>query len=229
MRPARLRTRILVVFVVLISENVGAQEKWPMYGRNLLHTFSNAASRINPGNAGKLKLRWTFSTTDAVSASPTVVDDAIYAGSWDGFFYAIDARSGVLLWKFQVDCDNTIVPVPPHCLGPGQTPPPRFFTQGGLITSTAAVADGQVYFAAGKTVYDLNAADGSLRWKHVICGNPEEPDCELDPNDPTQIFSRPPCSEAWSSLGIRPERSVIEVRSRLWMPRMGCSAGVSRW
>ena len=191
MRPARLLTRILVVFVVLISENVGAQEKWPMYGRNLLHTFSNAASRINPGNAGKLKLRWTFSTTDAVSASPTVVDDAIYAGSWDGFFYAIDARSGVLLWKFQVDCDNTIVPVPPHCLGPGQIPPPRFFTQGGLITSTAAVADGQVYFAAGKTVYDLNAADGSLRWKHVICGNPEEPDCELDPNDPTQIFSSP--------------------------------------
>jgi glucose dehydrogenase len=102
-----------------------------MYGRNLLHTFSNDASRINPGNVAKLKPLWTFSTTDAISASPTVVDDVLYVGSWDGFFYALDARSGVLIWEFQVDCDNTIVPVPPQCLAPGQTPPPRFFSQGG--------------------------------------------------------------------------------------------------
>src|SRR6266550_1711643 len=143
---------------------------------NLLHTFSNSASRINPSNVGQLEPRWTFSTTDAISASPTVVDGALYVGSWDGFFYAINVRSGKLLWKFQVDCDNTIVPVPPHCLAQGQTPPPRFFTQGGLITSTAAVAHEQVYFAAGKTVYDLDAEDGKLRWKHVICGNPEKSD-----------------------------------------------------
>ena len=91
----------------------------------------------------------------------------------------------------RVDCDNTIIPIPPQCLTPGEAPPPRFFTQGGLITSTAAVVKGHVYFAAGKTVYDLDAIDGSLRWKHVICGNPEEPNCQADANDPTQIFSSP--------------------------------------
>jgi polyvinyl alcohol dehydrogenase (cytochrome) len=191
MRPARLLAGLVVSLVLLVSANVRAEENWPMYGGNLLHTFSNPASRINPGNVTNLKPLWTFSTTDAISASPTVVDGVLYVGSWDGFFYAIDARSGLPIWKFQIDCDNTIVPVPPQCLAPGQTPPPRFFTQGGLITSTAAVANGEVYFAAGKTVYDLNAADGSLRWKHVICGNPEKPDCASDPNDPTQIFSSP--------------------------------------
>jgi outer membrane protein assembly factor BamB len=181
MRQARILAG-LGVALALISGNLRAQENWPMYGGNLLHTFSNTRSPINPGNVANLKPFWTFSTTDAISSSPTVVDGVIYVGSWDGFFYAINARSGLLIWKFQVDCDNTIVPVPPQCLAPGEAPPPRFFTQGGLITSTAAVADGQVYFAAGKTVYDLNAVDGSLRWKHVICGNPEQPNCEADPN-----------------------------------------------
>jgi polyvinyl alcohol dehydrogenase (cytochrome) len=178
-------------FTLLISGSASAQEDWPMYGRNLLHTFSNTKSRITPGNVANLEPLWSFSTADAISASPTVVDGVIYVGSWDGFFYAINARSGALIWKFQVDCDNTIAPVPPQCLAPGQVAPPRFFSLGGLITSTAAVSHGQVYFAAGKTVYDLDATDGSLRWKHVICGNPEEANCELDQDDPTQIFSSP--------------------------------------
>ncbi|HEY2527193.1 MAG TPA: PQQ-binding-like beta-propeller repeat protein, partial [Xanthobacteraceae bacterium] len=200
MRQARILAG-LGVALALISGNLRAQENWPMYGRNLLHTFSNTRSPINSGNVANLKPLWTFSTTDAISSSPTVVDGVIYIGSWDGFFYAINARSGLLIWKFQVDCDNTIVPVPPQCLAPGEAPPPRFFTQGGLITSTAAVADGQVYFAAGKTVYDLNAVDGSLRWKHVICGNPEQPNCEADPNDPTQIFSSPAVFGGFVFLG----------------------------
>ena len=40
-------------------------------------------------------------------------------------------------------------------------------------------------------MYCLNAADGSLVWKKVICGNPEAANCESDPNDPNQIFSSP--------------------------------------
>jgi len=162
-----------------------------MYGRNLQHTFSSDQSSITAENVGRLEEAWRFAAGDAISASPTVVDGVLYVGSWDGFFYAIDALSGSLIWKFQVDCQNTIIPIPPQCLAPGQTPPARFFTNGGLITSTAAVIRRQVIFAAGKTVYSLNAKDGSLRWKKVICGNPETPDCELDAQDPTQIFSSP--------------------------------------
>jgi glucose dehydrogenase len=191
MRATRIFAALGFAFTLLVGGYARAQEDWPMYGRNLLHTFSNIKSRINPSNVANLKPLWAFSTADAVSASPTVVDGVIYVGSWDGFFYAINAGSGALIWKYQVDCDNTIVPVPPQCLAPGQTPPPRFFSLGGLITSTAAVTRGHVYFAAGKTVYDLSAADGSLVWKHVICGNPEQRNCEADPNDPTQIFSSP--------------------------------------
>jgi polyvinyl alcohol dehydrogenase (cytochrome) len=166
-------------------------ENWPMYGGNLRHTFSNHDSSITAMNVGKLKKSWSFTVGDAISASPTIVNGVVYVGSWDGYFYAINARSGSLIWKFQVDCQNTIIPIPPQCLAPDQTPPPRFFTNGGLITSTAAVVRRQVVFAAGKTVYSLNAQDGSLRWKRVICGNPEAQDCASDAQDPTQIFSSP--------------------------------------
>ncbi|MFM0632265.1 outer membrane protein assembly factor BamB family protein [Paraburkholderia xenovorans] len=203
----------IVIFLLSLMPHVAAygerhgDDDWPMYGRNLEHTFSNPASRINPGNVASLQLTWTFVTGDAVSASPTVTDGVVYIGSWDGFFYALDARSGGLRWKFGVDCQNSVVPVPSQCLAPGQTPPPRFFTDGGLITSSAAVIAGKVYFAAGKTLYSLNAKDGSLRWKRVMCGNPDQPNCASDQNDPTRIFSSPTVFEdaifvGWTADGV---------------------------
>lgn len=187
---------------VLVSGNLhaqkneppmGAEEDWPMYGRNLSHTFSNEQSLINPFNVSSLQRVWFFPTGDAVSASPTVVNGVVYVGSWDGFFYALDALSGKLRWKFQVDCQNSVLvlPWPPQCIPAGTLPPDRSTTDGGLITSSAAVIDNNVYFAGGKTLYSLNATDGSLRWKQVICGNPEAPNCSSDANDPTRIFSSP--------------------------------------
>ena len=122
-----------------------------------------------------------------------MVDGVVYVGSRNGFFYALDAHSGKLIWKFQVDCQNSVLvlPWPPQCVPAGTLPPDRSATDGGLITSSAAVIDNKVYFAGGKTLYSLNAKDGSLRWKQVICGNPEVPNCSSDANDPTRIFSSP--------------------------------------
>ena len=74
-----------------------------------------------------------------MSASPTIVNGIVYVGSWDGFFYALDAHTGRPLWTFQVDCDQAVVPVPPQCLAPGEIPPERFFTDGGLITASAGL------------------------------------------------------------------------------------------
>jgi polyvinyl alcohol dehydrogenase (cytochrome) len=169
----------------------GAFGNWPKYGRTLHNTFSRLVSPITARTVAALVPAWTFPTGDAVTASPAVVDGVVYVGAWDGFFYALDAQTGALQWQFQVDCQQTVRPLPPHCLAPGQPPPPRFDTDGGLITSSAAVRASRVYVAAGKTVYALRAADGALLWKTIICGNPLAPDCEQDVNDPTRIFSSP--------------------------------------
>ena len=46
---------------------------WPMYGRDLRHSFSNQHSLINPKNVVTLKPAWDFMTQDVVSASPAAV------------------------------------------------------------------------------------------------------------------------------------------------------------
>ncbi len=162
-----------------------------MYGRDLGRSFTNASSSIDSSNAAFLQPAWDFPTADAVTASPAVVNGVVYVGAWDGFFYALDAATGAQKWRFQVDCDGVIEPIPAQCPGGPSPVSDRFSTDGGLITSSAAVVDGKVYFGGGKTMYCLNAADGSLVWKTVICGNPDAPNCESDPNDPNQIFSSP--------------------------------------
>src|ERR1700730_1099829 len=110
MRAAVFAAKIALSLLLLAGGGLHA-ENWPMYGWNLHHSFSNPKSRINPDNVATLQQAWTFQTGDAVSASPTVVDRVVYVGSWDGYFYALDAQSGSLIWKFQVDCQYSVVPV----------------------------------------------------------------------------------------------------------------------
>jgi outer membrane protein assembly factor BamB len=189
-----------IAFGILLPCVAGHAEDWPMYGRNFQHTFTNRDSPINPRTVANLQPVWDFATEDVVTASPTVVDGVVYVGGWDGYFYALDASSGGLIWKFAVDCQSSIVPIPPRCPQPAEAPP-RFLSDGGLITSSAAVVDSRVFFAGGKTVYSLDARGGSLLWKRVICGNPEAPNCEADANDRTRIFSSPAVFDGLVFLG----------------------------
>lgn len=189
----RSKFRVHVVASALLV-SCGSKSKpppdWPMYGGNLARTFAASGSAVNRGNVSTLKLAWSFPTGDAVSASPAVVGGVVYAGSWDGYFYALDAGSGALRWKFQLDCQDGMRPMPAQCLA-GNPPPDRSDTDGGIITSSASVVDGRVYFGGGKTLYCLDAKTGALVWKHVICGNRDAADCASDTADPTIIFSSP--------------------------------------
>jgi polyvinyl alcohol dehydrogenase (cytochrome) len=200
MRPAIALARIALGSLLLASTSVRAED-WPMYGRDLKHSFSNPGSRINPFNVLTLKEVWFHSTGDVISASPAVVDGAVYVGSWDGFFYALDAHSGRQIWAFKVACQKTVVPVPQGC--PQPVPPlPRATSDGGMITSSAAVLGGNVYFGAGKTLYSLRASDGRPNWTRVICGNPDPGEaCANDENDPTRVFSSPAVSDGKIFIG----------------------------
>jgi glucose dehydrogenase len=122
---AKMKRQVAFAVLSLITSTAAVRgetwpyENWPMYGKDLSHTFSNPSTQINRGNGGSLMPAWTFPTGDAVSASPAVVDGVVYVGSWDGFFYAIDATTGQLRWKVQLDCQPSVVPIPQVCGGPG--------------------------------------------------------------------------------------------------------------
>ena len=198
----RIRTTIIASTIVLLvgafaigcEDRQGAQTPpgnpdWPMYGHDLKHTFAAVNAAVDRANAASLKLAWKVAMPDAVSAPPSVVDGVVYVGAWDGVMYALDAESGVMRWTFQVDCQNAVLPIPPRCLAPGEEEPDRTGTDGGLLVGAAALDGGNVYFGGGRTLYALNASTGQLIWKRVLCGNPDDANCEQDANDPALIFS----------------------------------------
>jgi outer membrane protein assembly factor BamB len=190
-----MRKAIFVIFLGLFmraSANLHAQE-WPMYGQNPSHTFNNP-SAINPKTVSQLGVAWSYATTDVVSASAAVVNGVVYVGSWTGIFYAFNADPHAqkrVKWQYPVACQTTVIPIPLNCPQPAPLPD-RTKTDGGIITSSAAVVNGIVYFGAGKTLYALHAETGKQAWKpQVICGDPRDPKCLSDTKDPTRIFSSP--------------------------------------
>lgn len=123
---------------------------WPMYGHDLRHTFAAPAgcSRITTGNVATLLPAWFFHTKDSMTASPAVSHGIVYDGSWDGTFYAVDAQTGRLRWKFQITT----------------TSPAAF---GRIESSPAVVTAGSgssrrrvVIFGGGSSVWVLDALTG---------------------------------------------------------------------
>jgi outer membrane protein assembly factor BamB len=81
-----------------------------------------------------------------VHASPAIEAGKLYIGSWDSYFYALDAASGKELWRFKTGED------------------PDIHNQVG-IQSSATVANGMVYFGCrDSNFYALDAATGQKRW-----------------------------------------------------------------
>lgn len=95
---------------------------------------------LNPNGS----LKWTFEAPDWVDSSPLIGrgDNTIYAGCWDGVFYALNRSDGSLKWSYDTD---------------------------GFISGTAAQgADGTLYVPGGDgSLHALNQ-DGSLRWIYVV-------------------------------------------------------------
>jgi len=184
-----------------------ATPDWPMYGHDPQRSFRNSMSAITASTIANVKPAWTFTPGGSVTAGPVVVGGVVYVGSYDGTFYALDLTTGKPIWTFDVDCQNTVIPIPPRC-----SPPPGSPTvtgDGGLIVTTAAVDSGRVYFAGGRTIYCLDAATGSLVWKTVICGNPEAAGCETDTNDGSRIFSSPVVYDGLVYMGIDPDGQTM--------------------
>ena len=75
---------------------------------------------------------------DVYTSSPAVVDGKVYFGSGDGNVYAVDAKSGVLQWKFAT---------------------------GNVVHASPAVAGGVVFIGSfDSNLYALDAATGQQKW-----------------------------------------------------------------
>jgi alcohol dehydrogenase (cytochrome c) len=77
-------------------------DSWPAYHGDYSGRRHSPLTQINATNVGGLSLAWAFQTGAAtqIKASPLVVDGVIYFSVPD-VVYAVDARSGRQIWKYQ--------------------------------------------------------------------------------------------------------------------------------
>ena len=135
---------------------------WPMWGYSPARTFATVCdTALDRDTVGDLQRVWFHATDDVVTATPAVVGDTVYVGDWAGVVYGLDRDSGEERWRFQTEEHRNVY--------------------AGQIVSSPAVADvgdeRLLVIGAGKTLYALNAVDGTERWHHELgeAGNVDEP------------------------------------------------------
>jgi polyvinyl alcohol dehydrogenase (cytochrome) len=109
-RNASMPNAALISILLLVSAlSALGQSQWPTAGQNLNNSRSQPAEHsISPANVKNLSPKWVFTTTNDVSATPTVVGDAVYFPDWGGNLYAVNKENGSLIWSHKISDYNRI-------------------------------------------------------------------------------------------------------------------------
>ncbi len=79
------------------------RSEWRTIGHDARNTRSQPFEhKIGPENASRLALKWVAATTGDVSATPAVVDGAVYFGDFGGTLWKLDAKTGETIWSHLV-------------------------------------------------------------------------------------------------------------------------------
>lgn len=124
---------------------------WMSHGRTYDEQRYSPLKQIHAGNVAELGLAWEYKLDidRGVEASPIIVDGVMYTTGSFSIVYALDAKTGALLWKYDPK-------VPLDWAGRGCCGP---------VNRGVAVWEGKVFVGAydGRLVA-LNAADGKELW-----------------------------------------------------------------
>ena len=63
---------------------------------------------IAPANVHRLMPKWVAPTAGDVSATPAVVNGAVYFGDFGGMLWKLDAETGQVIWSHLVSDDTGI-------------------------------------------------------------------------------------------------------------------------
>ena len=102
---AFLCSALLLAPAVNAEDNVSHHRsgKWRVAGHDPGNSRSQPAEHdIGAGNVKRLSPRWTFTTESDVSATPTVDGNAVYFPDWGGNLFAVEKKSGRLIWSHKI-------------------------------------------------------------------------------------------------------------------------------
>jgi polyvinyl alcohol dehydrogenase (cytochrome) len=100
---------IVIALIVSLSGGVRRVETqssglgWPMIGNDPANSRNQTSEHtIRPGNVYRLAPKWIATTAGDVSATPAVVDGAVYFGDFGGMLWKLDAKTGRVIWSHLV-------------------------------------------------------------------------------------------------------------------------------
>ena len=89
---------------------VGGGPGWGMIGNDSTNSRNQPFEHtIGPANANRLALKWVATIAGDVSATPAVVNGAVYFGDFGGMLWKLDAETGQVIWSHAVS-DYTGIP-----------------------------------------------------------------------------------------------------------------------
>ncbi len=112
--PAPSEFKVGTNFVGGGPRNLSAVPGAPGLGRSPINTWTEAAGHgaviaLDPGTG---RAKWKFNMTDVTeSGILTTASDLLFTGGREGFFQALDARTGALLWKTQLGASINSGPI----------------------------------------------------------------------------------------------------------------------
>ena len=131
------------------STKKSAGGDWPMYGHDYGNSrFQDDESKIGTLQAAALQPAWVFAANNKgdFTGTPVEADSCIFVGSNSGWVFALNADTGKVVWQTLID-------------------------KNGGIDSSAAVADGRVFFTLSHvsqpSVFAVDERTGKLLWKTV--------------------------------------------------------------
>src|SRR2546429_2109352 len=89
---------------------VGGGPDWGMIGNDSTDSRNQPFEHtIGPANANRLALKWVATIAGDASATPAVVNGAVYFGDFGGMLWKLDAETGQVIWSHAVS-DYTGIP-----------------------------------------------------------------------------------------------------------------------
>jgi outer membrane protein assembly factor BamB len=85
---------------------------WPLFGADPAHTGEAYASGLSAGNVAALRPRWRVKLGEVADSAPIVARNRVFETARDGTTYALDLKTGHLLWRFSTHGPKITTSVP---------------------------------------------------------------------------------------------------------------------
>lgn len=125
-KPASTATAALAALAIApvfgqnakVLNHPGARADWPSYGRSLSETRYSPLAQIDASNLHRLGLAWTYvlgAGGGAQEAMPLVWNNTIYGITTWSVVFALDARTGKELWRWDPEVNQPALRSRPCC------------------------------------------------------------------------------------------------------------------